>query len=79
MNTIVWLTMPAALAALTLGILIQLGLNPLSWGVLADLPSQAQIINQTAFNVLSVVPPPAEANALTVGYVISLVHENSQV
>ncbi|KAF7543401.1 hypothetical protein G7Z17_g10768 [Cylindrodendrum hubeiense] len=66
MHTVIWLTMPAALVALAVGILIQLDLNPLSWGVLADLPSAAQIIDQKAFNALSIVPPPLHANALTV-------------
>ncbi|KAM5386604.1 hypothetical protein ACJZ2D_000567 [Fusarium nematophilum] len=58
--------MPTALAVLIAGIAIQLDLSPLSWGALAKLPPQAQIIDQTAFNVLSEVPPPAEANDSTV-------------
>ncbi|KAH6887108.1 lactonohydrolase [Thelonectria olida] len=58
--------MPTALAVLAAGVFIQLGLNPLSWGALAQLPSTAQIIDQKTFNVLSVVPPPSQANASTV-------------
>jgi gluconolactonase len=73
MNTILWITMPAALAVLAAGVFIQLGLNPLSWGALAQLPSTAQIINQKTFNVLSVVPSPSQANASTVRGIILLV------
>lgn len=67
MNNVLWVIMPSAFAVFLAAVLIQWGLNPLSWGVLAKLPSTAQVIDQKVFNALSVVPPPSQANASTVG------------
>lgn len=59
-----------AVAALLVGILIPLGLNPFSrWAAAATppVPSSAQVIDQRRFNVLDQVLPPAQVNATTVG------------
>ncbi|KAI5459010.1 evolved D-lactonohydrolase [Mariannaea sp. PMI_226] len=66
MNNLAWFTTPAILVAIAAGILIQLGLNPLTWGTPTQLPTNAQIIDQRAFSVLGVVPPPSQANDSTV-------------
>ncbi|KAK7953725.1 lactonohydrolase [Apiospora saccharicola] len=59
---------PMAVAALLVGILLPLGLNPFShWAAAATppVPSSAQVIDQRQFNVLDQVLPPSQANATT--------------
>lgn len=59
-----------ASVALLAGVLVNGYVSPPAYGSKASreqIPDQAQIIDQKAFNVLPSVLPPSEANATTVG------------
>jgi hypothetical protein len=64
------MVLSSALVTLLTGILLRTHISPASHGVRAwssgDLPSQAQVISQKAFNVLGSVPPPTGANGSSV-------------